>query len=215
MTALLLAVALHPQLSYELKWRPAKGDTLVYEFFLKDSEISVEASVEHKVGQVDDGGYSVESRSLGALVRIAGSEIKDDRPNASTATFDPFGKLKEIKGGTDGLEKYRNLLLTSFVAPPRGVDLGGKWTYERQKDQPKGLAACVIEYQLVGVKEGLAEVKFKLTEKGGDFPQSATGTWWIDTSKKWVAQKFEAKVKNFVGSENPETEVRFALRKTD
>ena len=212
MTALILALAFQPQATYDLKWRPAKGDTLVYELFIKDKEMSVEASIERKVSKVDEQGYTVESRSLGAFVRIAGSEIKDDRPNPASATFDPFGKLRDLKEGTTGLEKYRNVLLTTFVAPPQAVGVGGKWVYERPQDQPKGLAACVIEYRFEGVKDGFAQIAFTFTEKGGDHPQSATGTWWLDTSKKWVPQKFEAKVKNFLGQDIAETEVRLALR---
>ena len=44
MTALILVAVLQPQATYELKWKPAKGDTLVYELFIKDKEMSVEAS---------------------------------------------------------------------------------------------------------------------------------------------------------------------------
>jgi hypothetical protein len=205
------------QLYYPLKWEPKKGETHVYEFFLKDKDTSVEASVEHKVADVGrDGSYSIKSRSLGALVRIAGSDIRDDRPNESTATFDDRGRLKEIKGGSAGLEKYRHALLTKFVcnAGDGGGDVGTTWTYERAKDGPQGLPACKIEYKIVAAKKGdpIVEVQFTFTELGGEHPQSATGKWWIDCTTR-VPQKMEAKVKNFVGAQSGETEVRLVLRR--
>jgi hypothetical protein len=212
--ALVLAQA---QLYYPLKWEPKKGATHVYEFFLKDKESSVEASVEHKVTDVSrDGSYSVRSRSLGALVRIAGSEIRDDRPNESTATFDDRGRLKEIKGGTTGLEKYRSALLTNFVCNTGdgGGDAGTTWTYERAKDEPSGLPACKIEYKITSAKKGdpIVEVQFTFTELGGEHPQMATGKWWVDCTTR-VPQKMEAKVKNFVGTQSGETEIKLVLRK--
>lgn len=205
------------QLYFPLKWVPKKGEIHVYEFFLKDKEASVEASLEHKVTEVGkDGSYSVQSRSLGALVRIAGSEIRDDRPNESTATFDDRGRLKEIKGGTTGLEKYRSALLTNFVCNvgDGGGDNGTTWTYERAKDEPNGLPACRIVYKIVSAKMGdpIVEVQFTFTELGGEHPQTATGKWWIDCVTR-VPQKMEAKVKNFVGSQSGETEIRLVLRK--
>jgi hypothetical protein len=213
LTALTFALAVHGQDALELRWRPKEGETHVYELLLKDKETSVEASVEHKVTDVrQDGGYEVRSRSLGAIVKLAGSEIKDDRPNEATATFDAFGRLGEIKGGSAGLEKVRNALLTRFVAPPAAVKPGDKWSSAREKDRPAGLAASTVEYTFKGVKDGLAEVAFTFVEKGGSFPQSASGTWWVD-AKTGLPVKFEAKVKNFVGQESPETEVRLSLRR--
>ncbi len=216
LAALTLAFAVQGQLAYELKWKPRKGETHVYEIFIKDKDSSVEASVEHKVTEVKrDGSYTVQSRSLGAMVRTAGSDVRDDRPNEARATFDAFGRLVEMKEGTTGLAKYRSALLTKFVAPPTAGDLGMKWTYEREKDRPSGLAACKIEYTLLSAKDGMAEVQFKFTEMGGAFPQTATGTWWINITNKdtWLPVRMEAKVKNFAGGESPETELRLALRK--
>ncbi len=216
LAALSFGLALQGQLAYELKWKPKRGETHVYELFIKDKETSVEAAVEHKVIEVkSDGVYTVQSRSLGAIVRVAGSDIRDDRPNEARATFDAFGRLIEMKEGTTGLAKYRSALLTRFVSPPLPGDLGMKWTYEREKDRPAGLAACKIEYTFSNVKDGLAEVQFKFTEMGGEFPQTAIGTWWINitNTNAWLPVKMEAKVKNFVGSESSETEVKLALRK--
>jgi hypothetical protein len=216
--ALTLAYAVQGQLAYELKWKPKKGEAHVYELFIKDKDSSVEAAVEHKVTEVkSDGTYTVQSRSLGAIVRVAGSDIRDDRPNEARATFDPFGRLVELKGGTTGLAKYRSALLTKFVAPPLAGDLGMKWTYERERDRPTGLAACKIEYTLSSAKDGMAEVQFKFTELGGEFSQTATGTWWINTTNtnKWLPVRMEAKVKNFAGSESAETEIKLVLRRPE
>jgi hypothetical protein len=211
--ALALAAALVQQDAYALKWQPKRGETHVYELFLSDKETSVEASVEHKVADVKpDGSYTVQSRSLGALVRLAGSEFRDDRPNEASASFDAYGRLIEVKDRTTGLEKVRNALLTRFVAPPVPVKPGDKWSCEREKDRPAGLAAVSVEYTFKSVKDGVAEVGFTFLEKGGQFPQSATGTWWVDT-KSGLPQRFEAKVKNFVGQEGPDTDVKIALRK--
>lgn len=217
LAALTLATALHGQLYFPLKWEPKKGVAHVYEFFLKDKDTSVEAAVEHKVTEVGkDGSYTVQSRSLGAIVRIAGSDIRDDRPNEASATFDDRGRLKEIKGGTAGLEKYRSALLTHFVCNggDGGGDIGATWTYQRAKDEPKGLPACKIDYKITSASKGspIVEVKFTFTELGGEFPQTATGTWWIDCVTR-VPQRMEAKVKNFAGIESAETEIKIVLRK--
>lgn len=216
MTSLLLAVAVHGQLSYTLKWEPKRGETHVYELFISDKDSSVEAAVEHKVTEVkSDGTYTVQSRSLGAFVRIGAEEVRDDRRNEARAVFDAFGGLIELKEGTTGLAKYRSALLTKFVAPPKAASSPNlKWTYEREKGRPAGLGAVTIEYEFTAIKDNQAEVKFKFTEKGGTHPQTATGTWWIEWSDmRWLPVRMEAKVKNFVGSESPETTVTLALRR--
>jgi hypothetical protein len=211
LAAFLLAVA--AQDAFALKWQPKKGETHVYELELKDKETGVEASVEHKVTETKpDGSYTVQSRSLGALVRIAGNEIRDDRPNEARATFDAQGRLKDIQRGSAGLEKYRNTVLMRFVAPDSPVKPGGKWSSLRPADQPKGLAAIRADYTFVAVKDGEAEVSFVLAEQGGAFPQTATGTWWID-AKSGQPLRMQAKVKNFAGQEGGETEVKLALRR--
>jgi len=212
LTALALALLLQ-QDAYALKWTPKTGETHVYEMFLKDKETAVEAVVEHKVTDtLSKGSYKVRSRSLGALVRFGANEVRDDRPNEATATFDSYGRLGEIEGGSAGLEKYRNALLSKFVAPQVPVKVGDKWTYERDKDAPQGLAGVMVQYTLKAVKDGVAEVGVVFTERADKLPQTATGTWWIN-AKTGVPERFEAKVKNFVGSETPETEVRIVLRK--
>jgi hypothetical protein len=212
-TSLLLAVAVHGQLSYSLKWEPKKGETHVYEIFIKDKETSVEAAVEHKVTEVkSDGTYTVQSRSLGALIRFGAEEIRDDRPSETTAEFDAFGQLQEISGGTAGPAKYRNALLMRFVAPHVPVKVNDAWTYARNTAKPTGLSAIGVTYSLKAVKDSIAEVTFVFTEKGGEFPQTATGTWWVDV-RNGLPQRLEAKVKNFVGSESPETTVTLALRR--
>lgn len=215
LAALTLAVALQAQYSYSLKWEPKKGATLVYEYYLKDPETTVEATLEHKVTELtQDGSYTVTSRSLGALVRIAGNEFKDERPNEAKATYDSFGRLKELTEGTTGLEKYRSALLTKFVAPEKGVAVGTTWTYERPKDDPKGLAAIKIEYRVADHTADHVLVQFTFTELGGQHPQTATGTWWVSKSRErlWVPVRMEAKVKNFLGSPSENTDVRLVLR---
>jgi hypothetical protein len=212
MTAIVLAALLHQE-AYSLKWGPNEGETHVYELFIKDKETSVEASVEHKVTTVaKDGTYKVRSRSLGALIRFGAEEIRDDRPGESIATFDAFGQLQEISGGTAGLEKYRNALLMRFVAPQIPVKVNDAWTYARDAAKPTGLSAISVTYTLKAVKDSVAEVAFAFTEKGGEFPQTATGTWWVDV-RNGLPQRLETRVKNFVGSENPETTVTLVLRK--
>lgn len=212
MTAIVLA-ALLQQEAYALKWKPNEGETHVYEIFIKDKETSVEAAVEHKVtGVAKDGAYKVRSRSLGALIRFGAEEIRDDRPSEATAAFDAFGQLQEISGGTAGPAKYRNALLMRFVAPHVPVKVNDAWTYSRNTAKPTGLSAIGVTYSLKAVKDSIAEVTFVFTEKGGEFPQTATGTWWVDV-RNGLPQRLEAKVKNFVGSENPETTVTLALRK--
>lgn len=212
LTALAFAFALH-QLVYPLRWEPKKGESFVYDYFLKDKETSVEAAIKRAVkGVKKDGSFEIESRSLGALVRTGASEVRDDRPNASTATFDPSGHLVAITGGIAGLAKYRFAILTSFVAPPKAVVPSDSWKSEREKDRPAGLSASSVTYTFKSVTDGVAEVGFVSTESSGAFPQSATGTWWID-ARTGLALKFEAKVKNFVGSEGAETELRLTLRK--
>ena len=212
LTALALALLLQ-QDAYALKWTPKTGETHVYEMFLKDKETAVEAVVEHKVTTTTrNGSYKVRSRSLGALVRSGANEVRDDRPNEATATFDASGRLREIEGGTAGLAKYRSALLSKFVAPLAPVKVGDSWTYERDKDAPQGLASVMVQFTLKAVKDGVAEVAVVFTEKAEKLPQTATGTWWIN-AKTGVPERFEAKVKNFVGSDNPETEVRIVLRK--
>lgn len=215
--ALTLALAAQGQLYYPLKWEPKRGETHVYELFIKDKDTSVEASVEHKVTQVGkDGSYTVQSRSLGALVRVAGSEIRDDRPNEAIASFDDRGRLKEIKGGSAGLEKYRSALLMRFVCNEAsgGGDIGAAWTYERPKDAPKGLPGCKVEYTIAAYDSTtkLVRVNFVFTELGGEFPQTATGSWWIHVDTR-LPHRLDAKVKNFAGSQSAETEVKLALRK--
>ncbi|MCH8978719.1 MAG: hypothetical protein IH945_05690 [Armatimonadetes bacterium] len=216
LTALILAAALAPQDAYALKWRPERGGVSVYDLFVDGAGGtiggSVEAALEHRVVDVrSDGSYSIRSRSLGAIVRMDGGEIKDDRPNVRTAKFDSFGHLTELVGGRQELESYRQILLTTFVSPPGNVAVGGSWRYDREKERPKGLAACRIEYKLLAVEDGSARVSFRFTELEGTAAQTAEGTWWIDV-KSGQATKMEAKVANYLGTSGASANVRLTRR---
>lgn len=216
LTVLILAAALVPQDAYALKWRPERGGLSVYDIFVDGAGGtmggSVEAALEHRVVDVrSDGSYSIRSRSLGAVVRTDGGEIKDDRPNLRTVKFDSFGHLIDVVGGKQGLESYRQILLTTFVSPPGKVAVGGSWRYEREKDRPKGLAGCRIEYTLLAVEEGSARVSFDYKELEGGSAQTAKGTWWIDV-KSGQATKMEAKVANYLGTPGAAADVRLTRR---
>ena len=216
LTALILAAALAPQDAYALKWTPARGGVSVYDLFVDGAGGtmggSVEAALEHRVVDVrGDGSYSIRSRSLGAVVRMDGGEIKDDRPNVRTAKFDSFGHLVDIVGGKQELESYRQILLTRFVSPPGNVAVGGSWRYERETDRPRGLAGCRIEYTLLAVEEGSARVSFRFKELQGASPQTAEGIWWIDV-KSGEATRMEAKVANYLGTPGAAADVRLTRR---
>ncbi len=212
MLAALTLAALLNQDAYDLKWAPKKGEVHVYELFIKDKQMAIEAAIEHTVSAVGkDGGYEVKSKSLGAFLRFGAEEIRDNRPNEAVGKFDAFGRLLDLKEGTTGPEKYRSTLLTRFVAPPKAVKSGDKWSDVRAKGKFEGLDVTTTEYTLKAVKDGVAEVAIVFTEKGGEFPQSATGTWWVDV-RNGLPHRLEAKVKNFVGSDNPMTDVTVALK---
>lgn len=214
MLSALAFAAVMAQDSFTLKWVPSKGETHVYELFTKDAEMALEASIEHSVMSVGrDGSYEVRSKSLGAFLRFGAQEIRDDRPNEAIGKFDAFGRIQSLKEGTVGPEKYRHALLTRFVAPTKAVKPGDKWTDERPKDKFEGVGASTTQYTLKVVKDGVAEVAFVFTEKGVDSPQTATGTWWVD-ARTGLPRRLEAKVKNFLGSENPNTDVTLALKQS-
>jgi len=216
LTALILAAALAPQDAYALRWTPRRGGLTVYDTLVDGAggtvRGSIEAAVEHRVVDVrSDGSYSLRSRSLGAVVRVDGGETVDDRPKVRTAKFDSFGHLTNVVGARQGLETYRQILLTAFVAPPGDVAVGGSWRYEREKDRPKGLAACRIEYKLLSVEAGSARVSFRFKEMEGASAQTAEGMWWIDL-RSGLASKMEAKVSNYLGSPGASVSLRLTRR---
>lgn len=216
LTALILAAMLSPQDAYALKWEPVRGSVSVYDMLVDGAggtiDGSIEAVLERRVEDVKgDGSYTIRSRSLGAVVRMDGGEIKDDRPNVRTAKFDSFGHLTEVVGSRQELQSYRQILLTMFVAPPGAVAIGGGWRYDREKDRPQGLAASRIEYKLLSVTDGSARVSFSYTELEGTVVQKAEGTWWIDV-KSGQATKMVAKVTNYLGTAGASANVRFTRR---
>ena len=218
LTALLVASTMLSQDTYALLWKPKEGEKTVYEFYLdySDSSIggSVEASIEYVVSDVSaNGSYLIVSRSLGAILRLQGQEIKDDRLNESTAKFGYSGDLIEIQKGTRDVERYRQALLTRFVAPPASVKLTESWSYERKKDRPKGLGACKVDFRLVSVSNGQAHVSFTFTESGVESPMTAKGDWWIDTATGQPVL-MSAKVENYLGKKGAEANVRIIRRET-
>lgn len=219
MTVLLLASTLLSQDTYALLWTPKKGEKAVYEIFV-DNRVgkegsSVEASLEYVVRGVSaDGSYTVDGKSLGAILRLDGQELKDDRPNESSAKFGFSGDLIEITKGSRDIERYRQALLTRFIAPPASVKVTESWTYERKKDIPKGLGACKINFRLLSVVNGQARVAFDFKETGVESPMTAKGNWWIDIATGQPV-RMSAQVLNYLGKADAKAAVRISRRETD
>ncbi|HXH60304.1 MAG TPA: hypothetical protein VNI20_03000 [Fimbriimonadaceae bacterium] len=207
LTAAICLLTVLPQ-TYTLAWRPKKNDTVVYEYYMQDKTVSVEAAVEYHVTKVgSDGGYTVRSKSLGAMIRTNGQEMRDERPNERTADFDARGRLVSY-GDKPTAEQLRTVYLTRFVAPEGPVGPGETWKVDFKNDPAP---PTTTEYTLASVTGGFAVVTFKSDEKTGDHPQSAQGSWWIDVSTGQPT-KFEATVTNFMGREGSETTLRLTRR---
>ncbi len=219
LTTLCLLTCLTNDEALTFAWKPVKGSMATYDFFMegKDAKTngSVEAAIERKVVEVKkDGSYKIVSRVLGSIVRIAGSEIKDETTHETTATFDSFGRLKELKGEKGGAERYRHALLTQFVRPESAIDIKGTWRYESKVPKVEGLGSVSVLYTFNAIEGGVATVGFVFVESEVPDGQKATGTWWIDV-KSGEIEKMEARVTNYVGSPGSVANVRLVRRKPE
>lgn len=215
LSCLLVSLLSHSE-TYDLAWKAVKGRAVVYGFSVegKDAQVagSVEAVIERKVVEVKDGGgYKVLSRVLGSTVRIAGSEIKDDRQHESSARFEPNGGLVSVSGEGEKAEQYRHALLTQFVRPMKKIKVGDSWNFSFEKKGVEGLGKVSVQYTLVAAEGGEATVKFVFIEAETKAGQKAGGTWRVNVGSGEI-EGMEAKVTNYSGAIGSVANVKLVRR---
>lgn len=211
---LLCSVAWAAQQTRQLCWKPAQGDKFAYEMFLAvpGDQFELEARIEHEVAFVDEmGSYGVRSKSAGALLKVRGSEMRDERPNDRVARYGAEGQLLEIQSGNQDMESYRLAIVTKFVAPPVPVKEGDTWRYEGSGLKVEGLPKFSVRYKFERVitenGKSLAEVTFKIEESSGESPQKGEGKWMIDLTNGFP-NSMEAQIENFQGKKDAKATVR-------
>lgn len=174
----------------DLRWRPKVNDRLTYEYSLEavgGAAMSVTAYLDITVTQAGEAGFTTRTVSRGALVTMAGSEIRDNRPNPVTARFGFRGDLLELLEGAKDRGAYELGRGTKFIAPPRAVKSGDTWTHSFAAEPDLGVKAS----NWIGKYEGItasaqgqrAKVSFTLTD--GDKSKdsfSAKGVWMVDVA---------------------------------
>lgn len=172
----------------ELRWGPKVNDRLTYEYSLEAvgaSPMSVTAYLDIVVTQSGPGGFTTRTVSRGALISMAGSEIRDNRPNPVTARFGSRGDLLEILEGTKDRGAYEVGRATKFIAPPGPVKQGDTWTHSFPAETEMGVRSSVWTAKFEGITATAqgqrAKIAFTLAdaERGKD-AFSAKGVWMVD-----------------------------------
>ncbi len=172
----------------DLRWSPKVNDRLTYEYSLEAvgaSPMSVTAYLDIAVTQAGPDGFTTRTVSRGALISMAGSEIRDNRPNPVTARYGAQGNLLEILEGTKDRGAYELGRATKFIAPGAAVKQGDTWTHSFSSDTELGVRTSLWAGKFEGVTATAqgqrAKVSFSVTDgekKKEAF--SAKGVWMVD-----------------------------------
>ncbi|MFM9872317.1 MAG: hypothetical protein ACKVQS_02490 [Fimbriimonadaceae bacterium] len=170
--------------SYALRWVPTQGETLTYTMHAlsqdKENLMELEASLKQTITLKDDHGYLVETQNLGALMRVGGQDIRDNRGSKSEVVFTSRGAVATVKLGENDDEKNQWTFAVSraFVAPEKSVAVGDGWQYEYKS---KGaFEGARMTYSFESLKDGKAKVSFIMGGPGRERPQLGSGHWMID-----------------------------------
>jgi hypothetical protein len=181
--------------TYSLLWRPAKGDTLSYVYYLSEGEgeklTTVESPVALTVTAIDEDGYTVRSVAKDILITMGGEQMRDKREVVTVAQYGPFGNLVKILEGTSNIERAR---ITKFIAPPMPMKPGESWSHTFPKEgMPPLQPTLTYKFKEIKEEEGrkLAVVEFSFN-RGADEKPYGTGVWAIDTATG-VPERMEAK----------------------
>lgn len=176
--------------AYALQWMPTKGQTLDIAMAIKGTEggqqLLIDAAVKQTVDSVSKDGYQMTSESLGAIVRIAGQEIRDDRKTKTVVKYFPNGAVKEFGKMDDKGESMRIAVATRFIAPSVPTKVGDGWlyVYPEKGDFP----GARMSFGLKSVENGIATVTFIFGTDRREKPYAGRGTWKIDTNTGlWVS----------------------------
>jgi len=176
--------------AYALQWLPMKGQTLEIAMAITGTEggepLSIDAAVKQTVDSVSKEGYQMTSESLGALVRIAGQEIRDDRKTKTVVKYFPNGAVKEFGKMDDKGESMRVAVATRFIAPSVPTKVGDGWlyVYPEKGDFP----GARMSFGLKSVENDIATVTFNFGSDRRERPYVGRGTWKIDTKTGlWVS----------------------------
>ncbi len=150
-----------------------------------ESQDSVVGQVRQKVTTAGRSGYTVESVSLGALVRIAGAETRDERENRTVIEFAHNGAVIKVVKAGDAASTFRNASLTRFVSPPSAVEVGGSW--QQVYPSTAAFVGARITYKLVAVEGDSAKVDFSYSEDDREKPALATGQFVVSVGSGRVA----------------------------
>ncbi|QYK52295.1 MAG: hypothetical protein KF824_08495 [Fimbriimonadaceae bacterium] len=176
--------------AYALQWMPTKGQTLNVSMEIRGMEggqpLSIDAAVKQTVDSVSKEGYQMTSESLGALVRIGGQEIRDDRKTKTVVKYFPNGAVKEFGKTDDKGESMRVAVATRFVAPSVPTKVGDGWlyVYPEKGDFP----GARMSFSLKSVGDGIATVTFIFGSDRRERPYVGRGTWKIDAKTGlWIS----------------------------
>jgi len=199
--------------SYALRWSPRMGESLTYTMraVSHDAEnpMEIEASLKQTVTVLDDHGYLIESMNLGALMRVGGQDIRDNRGSKSELVFTKRGAVATVKLGKndDEQNQWMFAVARAFVAPDKPVEVGGGWQYEYPA---KGaFEGARLTYNMESLSDGNAKVNFVLGGPGRERPELGKGYWLID-AKSGLWQSMEGE---FVGLFGATAKVSLSLKR--
>ncbi|MCG9895220.1 MAG: hypothetical protein MH204_07080 [Fimbriimonadaceae bacterium] len=178
MISVLLAAAVAQSAdSVSLQWKPKAGETFTYEYTLDQKVGRMTAFIQWKVLQSEPDGWTIQTTSRGALVQVAGQEIRDSRTTQTMARYGIRGQLLDILQGPQDRGAVALARVNRFVAPPQPVRPGGTWRFEYPAES--GLPALRLDFTLREVKGSprIARVAVRAAEEGSGM--TADGEWEI------------------------------------
>lgn len=175
---------------YALKWLPKKDESFTYTMKAvshdPENPMEIEASLKQSIQVVDEHGYLAETVNLGALMRVGGQDIRDNRGTKTELVLTSRGAVATVKLGenADEVNQWMFAISRAFVAPEKSVEVGDSWQFEyKAKGKFEGAR---LSYNFVALESGKASIKFMLGGSGRERPELGKGQWVIDAkSGQW------------------------------
>jgi hypothetical protein len=134
-----------------------------------------------------EGNLKIKNTAEQASFLASGVEqLKDPKPDVSEVLLRPSGELLESTSTRQPIiAQRRGNRLTSVVAPPAPVAVGGTWGHKWTDDEKLLTKAAETTYTFVAVEKvgntEAAKVDFDFKETGASQNMTAKGTLWLRT----------------------------------